>query len=151
MSWKNWGDHPVVVSICVVAALGSLGASVLPLITSINEKQSPQSINGEGNIQIEDIANTDISNNNNKQVIMTEQGNINLNQSQSGTLSVPCFDGGGSGGWMFGEEMPEHYFPIGIITVNGWPLRSIPDHPMYNPDAPWNEYGTCIIVPAKYP
>ena len=65
-------------------------------------------------------------------------------------LSVPCFDGGGSGGWMY-EGLPDEYFPLGLIAANEWPLRSVADHPMYNPDAPWNKYATCIIVPANRP
>ncbi|MEM6256643.1 MAG: hypothetical protein AAF215_10885 [Cyanobacteria bacterium P01_A01_bin.123] len=71
-------------------------------------------------------------------------------KSQSTQLSVPCVNGSGSGGWMY-EDLPTHYFPLGLITVNEWPLRSIPDHPMYDTNASWSTYGTCIIIPAKYP
>ena len=78
-----------------------------------------------------------------------EIGGQNI-QATPGILSVPCFDGGGSGGWMY-EGLPDEYFPIGLITANQWPLRSVADHPMYNPDAPWNRYATCIIVPANQP
>ena len=79
-------------------------------------------------------------------------GDLTINEASDGsaTLSVPCVNGGGSGGWMY-EDLPGHYFPLGLINVNEWPLRSISDHPMYEPDVPWNTYGTCIIVPAKYP
>ncbi|MBD1848477.1 hypothetical protein [Leptolyngbya sp. FACHB-711] len=69
---------------------------------------------------------------------------------QSAILSVPCVNGGGSGGWMY-QNLPEHYFPIGLITVNEWSPRSIPEHSMYDPEALWSQYGTCIIVPARYP
>ena len=71
-------------------------------------------------------------------------------QSTPEILSVPCFDGGGSGGWMYGS-LPDEYFPLGLIAANQWPLRSVADHPMYNPDAPWNKYATCVIVPASQP
>ncbi len=71
-------------------------------------------------------------------------------QASAETLAVPCVNGGGSGGWMY-ENLPSHYFPLGLITVNEWPLRSINTHPNYDPKAPWNKYGTCVIVPAKYP
>ena len=71
-------------------------------------------------------------------------------QSTPGILSVPCVDGGGSGGWMY-EGLPDEYFPLGLITANQWPLRAVADHPMYNPNAPWNKYATCIIVPANQP
>jgi len=57
------------------------------------------------------------------------------------TLAVPCFNGGGSGGWMY-KGFPKHYFPVGLIKVNETPLRSVKDHPMYDPRAPWNRYGT---------
>ena len=77
----------------------------------------------------------------------TQEQNV---QSAPEILSVPCFDGGGSGGWMY-EGLPDEYFPLGLITANEWPLRSVADHPMYNPDAPWNKYATCIIVPASQP
>ena len=77
----------------------------------------------------------------------TQEQNI---QSTPEILSVPCFDGGGSGGWMY-EGLPDEYFPLGLITANEWPLCSVADHPMYNPDAPWNKYATCIIVPANRP
>jgi len=69
---------------------------------------------------------------------------------KSETVAVPCFNGGGSGGWMY-NNLPKHYFPLGLITVNETPIRSIKAHPDYNPNAPWNKYGTCVIVPAKYP
>lgn len=66
------------------------------------------------------------------------------------TLAVPCVNGGGSGGWMF-KNLPDHYFPLGLIKVNESPVRSIKKHPMYVPNVPTNKYGTCVIVPAKYP
>lgn len=66
------------------------------------------------------------------------------------TLAVPCVNGGGSGGWTF-ENLPSDYFPLGLITVNETPLRSVKDHPFYDSKAPWNKYGTCVIVPARYP
>jgi hypothetical protein len=65
-------------------------------------------------------------------------------------LSVPCFDGGGSGGWMY-ENLPDEYFPVGLVAANQWPTRSVRDHPMYNSEAPWNKYATCVIVPASQP
>lgn len=69
-------------------------------------------------------------------------------QSTPQILSVPCVDGGGSGGWMY-EGLPDKYFPLGLITANQWPSRSTSDHPMYDPDASWNTYATCVIVPAR--
>jgi hypothetical protein len=69
-------------------------------------------------------------------------------QSTPGMLSVPCVNGGGSGGWMY-ENLPDEYFPLGLISANQWPLRSVPDHPMYDPDSPWDKYATCVIVPAN--
>lgn len=69
-------------------------------------------------------------------------------QSTPEILSVPCVDGGGSGGWMY-EDLPDEYFPIGLVSANQWPTRSVADHPMYNPDSPWNKYATCVIVPAN--
>lgn len=72
----------------------------------------------------------------------------NAAQSTTEILSVPCVDGGGSGGWMY-ENLPDEYFPLGLITANQWPLRSVADHPMYDPEAAWNTYATCIIVPAR--
>ena len=71
-------------------------------------------------------------------------------QSTPEILSVPCFDGGGSGGWMY-EGLPNEYFPLGLITANQWPTRSVAEHPMYNPNALWNKYATCIVVPAHQP
>ena len=76
------------------------------------------------------------------------QYETNTAQSTPGILSVPCFDGGGSGGWMY-EDLPAEYFPLGLISANEWPLRSASEHPMYNPDAPWNKYATCVVVPAN--
>ena len=72
----------------------------------------------------------------------------NTVQPTPAILSVPCFDGGGSGGWMY-EGLPTEYFPLGLIAVNEWSLRSVSDHPMYNPNAPRNKYATCIVVPAN--
>ena len=69
-------------------------------------------------------------------------------QSVPEIISVPCFDGGGSGGWMY-ENLPDEYFPLGFISANQWPIRSVSDHPMYNPDAPWNKYATYVVVPAN--
>lgn len=71
-------------------------------------------------------------------------------QSTPEILSVPCVNGGGSGGWMY-EGLPDEYFPLGLITANQWPTRSVADHPMYDPSASWNTYATCIIVPARQP
>ena len=72
-------------------------------------------------------------------------------QASAETIAIPCVNGGGSGGWMYSENLPSRYFPLGVITVNEWPLRSIATHPMYDRKAPWNKYGTCIVVPARYP
>ena len=66
------------------------------------------------------------------------------------TLAVPCVNGGGSGGWMF-KNLPDHYFPLRLITVNESPVRSIERHPMFVPNVLTNKYGTCVIVPARYP
>jgi len=66
------------------------------------------------------------------------------------TLAVPCFNGGGSGGWMY-NNLPDHYFPVGLIAVNEYPIRNVKNHPFYNPNHPWEKYATCVIVPAKYP
>jgi len=63
-------------------------------------------------------------------------------------ITVPCYDGGGSGGWMFSDRLPKKYFPLTIVAVNEVPLRSIKDHPMYDPKAPWNKYGYCAVVPS---
>jgi hypothetical protein len=93
----------------------------------------------------------DGNNNDNNQVAITEKGDINIKKPDSATLSVPCVNGGGSGGWMYQPGMPEHYFPLGLINVNEWPLRSESKHPMYDPSNQRNKYATCIIVPAKYP
>ena len=73
---------------------------------------------------------------------------VNATQPTPAILSIPCFDGGGSGGWMY-EGLPDEYYPLGLIAANEWPLRSVSDHPMYNPDAPQNKYATCIVVPAS--
>ena len=66
------------------------------------------------------------------------------------TLSVPCVNGGGSGGWMF-NNLPDYYFPLKIIKINKLPPSSIKKHPMYVPNVFTNGYGTCIVIPAKYP
>jgi len=64
------------------------------------------------------------------------------------TISVPCFNGGGSGGWMFGENVSKKYFPVVIIGINQWKPGMAKEHPDYDPAAPWNKYGTCAIVPS---
>jgi hypothetical protein len=91
-----------------------------------------------------------INNHGNAQIGGTNNTQINITKPGSTTLAVPCVDGGGSGGWMF-EGLPEHYFPLGMISVDEWPLRAIEKHPMYDPKSRWNRYGTCVIVPSKYP
>ena len=66
------------------------------------------------------------------------------------TLAVPCVNGGGSGGWMY-SNLPDHYFPLKLIKINKLPPSSIKVHPMYTPNISTNKYGTCIVIPAKYP
>lgn len=129
MSWKNWGDHPVIVGVGLIAGI----AGIASLIISLNSESTPPVNNNGGSIQIGGSGNT-----------------IN-NNSQRDIINVPCFDGGGSGGWMFEPGLPEKYFPISILKVQQWPLRSYPDHPMYEPGNEFAKYGTCSIIPSDHP
>jgi hypothetical protein len=61
MSWKNWGDHPIVVSIGVIAALGGIATLVITFIPSTTEKQPTQTVNSQGNTQVGGTGNTQIS------------------------------------------------------------------------------------------
>jgi hypothetical protein len=150
MSRKSWGNYSVVVTIGTTIALGGIAAFSPVLMTLATEEDATQNLSNEGSAQIDSKGTTQTSKNNSSQIITTKQNDVTVTEQQSTILSVPCVNGGGSGGWMY-EGLPEHYFPIGLVTVNEWPLRSIPEHSMYDPEATWNEYGTCIIVPAKYP
>ena len=64
-------------------------------------------------------------------------------------ISVPCVNGGGSGGWMLGGNLPKEYFPVVILGINQWVPRSVEAHPFYDPKATWNKYGTCAIAPSR--
>lgn len=127
MSWKNWGDHPVVVGIGVVAGIAGLIGLALATVNEdggITNTGSGNQILGDGNT---------------------------INQGQRDIVNIPCVDGGGSGGWMFEADTPEEYYPINILKVQQWAIRNYPDHPMYDPDDKFSKYGTCAIIPTENP
>lgn len=70
--------------------------------------------------------------------------------NQKKAISVPCMNGGGSGGWLF-ENLPQHYFPLTEVSVEEWPKHLAMKHPLYQANIPWNRYGTCKVIPSKYP
>ena len=81
---------------------------------------------------------------------------LNSQQALAEVVSLPCFNFGGSGGLMFGkqhkgEEIPRHWFPLVVVEVQEYPLRSRKDHPYYNQEKPEGLYATCAVVPARYP
>lgn len=128
MSWKNWGDHPVVVGIGILSAVAGIASMI---VTNTYDRSGTVSNTGNGN-QI-------VGNNN------------TISQGQRDIINLPCFNGGGSGGWMFESGTPNEYYPITILKVQEWPLRSYPDHPQYKPDSKFAKYGTCAIIPSGNP
>ncbi|MFY7873390.1 MAG: hypothetical protein ACOVQL_13585 [Limnohabitans sp.] len=129
MNWKNWGDHPVIVAVGLVAGI----AGIASLVISLTSSKNPSVSNNGGSVQIGGSGNT-----------------IN-NNTQRDILNVPCFNGGGSGGWMFEPGLPKEYFPIAILNIQRWAIRNYPNHPMYEPDHKTAQYATCSIVPSNHP
>lgn len=99
------------------------------------------------------------------------QGSVSENEKQAasvsianaGTITVPCSNGGGSGGWMFGKpaNLSENMFPLEIIEVKELPQgskeeKNHPDYdeyihpgdPDYDGHGSFPRHGYCTISPA---
>ena len=63
-------------------------------------------------------------------------------------FTFPCYVKGGSGGSIFSEKLSTRYFPLTIVAVNLVPVRSIKEHPMYDPKAPWSKSAYFAVVPS---
>ncbi|MEO1210182.1 MAG: hypothetical protein AAFX78_11635 [Cyanobacteria bacterium J06638_20] len=73
MSWRNWGDHPIVVAIGVIAALGGIATLVVTFSPSTTGEQPIQTVNSEGNTQVGGTGNMQISD---STVIFDRKGDI---------------------------------------------------------------------------
>lgn len=86
MGWKNWGDHPVVVTISVLAGLAGIVALGHTVLSASGTQQTTKSSDipsvnlPNGNIQVGD--NNSVTNN-------TTNNNTTINQKDSGLPSPP--------------------------------------------------------------
>lgn len=80
MAWKNWGDHPIVVSIGVLAGLAGLVALGVTLLAEPQTSQRPDSVQKE---------KPQTSQGNNSPNINNANGNVNLNIDNSTKVETP--------------------------------------------------------------
>ena len=68
------------------------------------------------------------------------------NPVEAKIMTGPCKDGGGSGGWMFeANSIPDHHFPVVILSVSQMKPGQYSEHPMYDAPREWDRYGYCAI------
>ena len=68
------------------------------------------------------------------------------NPSRAEIINVPCFDGGGSAGWVHTEDLPRSYYPMVLLGVSQLKPGDFQSHPMYNEFTsrdPRNKFGYC--------
>jgi len=66
--------------------------------------------------------------------------------SRAEIINVPCFDAGGSAGWVHTDNLPSSYYPMVLLGVSQLKPGDYQSHPMYNKFTsrdPSNKFGYC--------
>lgn len=82
--------------------------------------------------------------------IFTASITLAMSSVSAESMTVPCYDGGGSGGWMFPSSIPESWFPLRTIKVRELHRGSKEErmHPDFDPQyAKFTRYGYCTVAP----